>query len=262
MIRALTIASAILLALYAAVCLFAWALQARLIYPAPQERVAPTGDYRAVMLDTADGLSIRSFYRAADPAKPTLVYFHGNGSSLAGAMAANAALTEAGYGALLVNYRGYGGNPGEPGEEGFYKDGRAAMDWLRAQGLTGKDIVLIGNSIGGGTAVQMAREYGGKALILSAPFTSLPDVAAEKARWLPVRLLLRDRFDNLAKIGDLPMPVLIQHGSADTLIPLAHGKALADAAQDGTLQVIESGGHDIVFQPETQSARLQWAEAL
>lgn len=262
MIRALTIASATLLVLYAAACLLAWALQARLIYPAPQERVAPTGDYRAIMLDTADGLSIRSFYRPADPAKPTLVYFHGNGSSLAGAMAANAALTERGYGALLVNYRGYGGNPGEPGEEGFYKDGRAAMDWLKAQGLTSKDIVLIGNSIGGGTAVQMAREYGAKALMLSAPFTSLPDVAAEKARWLPVRLLLRDRFNNLSKIGSLPMPVLIQHGSADTLIPLAHGRLLAEAAQDATLQVIEGGGHDIAFQPETQSARLQWVEAL
>ena len=262
MIRALTIASAILLALYAALCLLAWSLQTRLIYPAPQERVQPSGDYRAIILQTDDGLMIRSFFRAADTGKPTLVYFHGNGSSLAGAMAANAMLTERGCGALLVNYRGYGGNPGEPGEEGFYKDGRAAMDWLKAQGVATEDTVLIGNSIGGGTAVQMAREYGAKALILSAPFTSLPDVAADKARWLPVRLLLRDRFDNLAKIGDLPMPVLIQHGSADTLIPLAHGRALADSAHDATLQVIEGGGHDIAFQPETQSARLHWLEAL
>ncbi len=198
--------------IYSGIAILAWFYQDRLIYPASQNRVEPVGGYSATMLTTSDGLKLRAFYKKPATGRPTIVYFHGNGGTLAGSMMANAQFAQAGYGLLLVNYRGYGGNPGVPSERGFYRDGNAAMAWLAQQGVTPSDIVVAGNSIGGGTAVEMAVVHSPHALMLTAPFTSLTDVAAEKAGWLPVRWLLRDRFDNAAKIGKLSMPVLIQHG--------------------------------------------------
>ena len=248
--------------LYLAAMLLVWGFQRSLIYPAPQNVVAVADGYQEATLNTSDGLSIRAFYREADAAKPTLVYFHGNGGTLQGSMAANAIFAREGYGLLLVNYRGYGGNPGSPSEDGFYNDGRAAMAFLAAQGVLTADTILIGNSIGSGTATQMASEFTPKALILSAPFTSVPDVAAQSMSWLPVRMLAKDRFDNAAKIGVLELPILVQHGLADDLIPSQHGETLAELAQNAELQLFDGIGHDLTFMPQAQTARLAWIEAL
>jgi fermentation-respiration switch protein FrsA (DUF1100 family) len=252
----------IVIFLYLTVAMLAWAMQGKLIYPASQERIVPLDGYREVTLTTADGLSLRAFAREAQDGKPTLVYFHGNGGTLMGSMAANAMFAEYGYGLLLVNYRGYGGNPGEPSEEGFYRDGRAAMSWLAEREIDPDQTIIVGNSIGSGTAVQMASEYSPAALVLGAPFTSLVDVASEKARWLPASLLLRDRFDNAGKIGALDMPVLIQHGSQDGLVLPDHGQKLARRAKNATFQLFEGEGHDMMFLPKTQAQRLAWVEGL
>lgn len=262
MLRILITIPLIIAAFYFAVMFLAWSFQDRLIYPAPQELVQPVSGYDLAMLETQDGLQLRAFYRASRRGKPTLVYFHGNGGTLRGSMAANAAMAEAGYGLLLVNYRGYGRNPGEPSEQGFYQDGRAAMTWLTKAGVAPSDTIIAGNSIGSGTATQMASEFAPRALILTAPFTSLVDVASEKVSWLPASLLLRDTFDNADKIGSLGMPILIQHGTQDGLIPVHHGKALADISGSATFQPFENVGHDLVFLPETQAQRLAWLDRL
>ena len=256
------ILAAIPAGIYLLVSLLAWAMQDRLIYPASQERFEPGPGYREVTLDTSDGLALRAFARAADPGKPTLVYFHGNGGTLAGNMAANEAFAQAGYGLLLVDYRGYGSNPGAPSEQGFYRDGRAAMGWLAGQGIAPGDTIIAANSIGGGTAVQMASEYRVRALVLVAPFTSLPDRASEVASWLPVRWLLRDDFDNAAKLPKLDMPILIQHGTADKVVPFAHGETLSKLNPQVTFERFDGMGHELAFQPLSQQARLAWVEAL
>lgn len=260
--RALVVFPAILLGLYALVAMLAWTLQDRLIYPASQQRFAPGPGYREVMLDTADGLALRAFARAAEAGKPTVVYFDGNGGTLGGAMVANQAFADAGYGVLLVNYRGYGGNPGAPSEAGFYRDGRAAMEWLADHDVPPSDTIIAANSIGGGTAVQMATEYPVRGLMLVAPFTSLPDRASEIAPWLPVRWLLRDRYDNAAKLPELAMPILIQHGTADDVVPLAHGRALAQLNPKVTFERFEAAGHELAFFPASQAARLAWVRGL
>lgn len=262
MTRLLVIVPLVFLGFYGLVALMAWAMQDRLIYPATQDRVEPAPGYRPVSLQSSDGLASRAFARAADPGKPTLVYFHGNGGTLAGSMAANKGFAEAGYGLLLVNYRGYGGNPGAPSEGGIYRDGRAAMEWLSAQGIAPDDTIIAANSIGGGTAVQMASEYPVRALILVAPFTSLVNRAREIAPWLPVRWLLRDSYDNAAKVPELAMPVLIQHGTADPVVPFAHGQALAVLVRDVTFQPFEGEGHELTFAPQSQAARRAWVQAL
>ncbi len=235
-----------------------WAFQARFIYPAPQTRAPLTSGYEEIALDTSDGLRLRAFYREARDGLPTVLYFHGNGGTLAGASVSNGALAEAGIGVLLLEYRGYGGNPGSPSEEGFYRDGEAAVAWLGEQGLNPDQLVFIGNSIGAGVATEMAARHDPAALVLVAPFTSLAEVAQANLWWMPARLMLRERYDNAAKVSGLPMPVLIQHGTADDLVPARFGRVLAERAAQGRFQAFEGSGHDLSFERRSHEARRDW----
>ena len=248
-------------ALYLAVLVGLYLMQGRLIYPARQEQHQPSPGFVTATLRTEDGLALQAHWRAPAAGKPTVVYFHGNAGSLAGATVETQALVARGYGALLVEYRGYGGNPGATSEVGFTRDGRAAMAFLGAQGIPLARTVVVGNSIGSGTATAMAREFTPAALILSAPFTTLADVAHGHVPWVPTGLLLRDRFDNLAKVRLLQLPVLVQHGTADTLVPYAHGQTLAKAAPRATLQTFDGEGHGLSFNPAVQAAQIAWLEA-
>ncbi|BDI59902.1 alpha/beta hydrolase [Qipengyuania nanhaisediminis] len=241
--------------------------QSRFIYPAPQVPAPLTPGYEEVRLQTGDGLALRAFYREAQPGLPTLLYFHGNGGTLQGASVSNGASVEAGIGALLVEYRGYGGNPGTPSEAGFYRDGSAALRFLEERGIAPEEIVVMGNSIGAGVAVEIAgvMERSGArpaGLVLVAPFKSLRDAAGDKLWWLPARLLVRESYDNRARIAALEMPVLVQHGDADTLIGDDHGRALAAAAPDGRFQSFAGSGHALSFERRSQEARRDWILAL
>ncbi len=245
-------------ALYLALIILLWTMQAKMIYPAPQDAAPLIPGYEEVSLTTEDGLALRAFYRSASGDLPTLVYFHGNGGSLTGAGVANAALAERGFGVLLVEYRGYGGNPGEPSEEGLYKDGDAAIAWLSALGIPATQTVIVGNSIGGGVATEMAVRHDPAALILVSPFTSLPEAAAANLWWLPAKPLVRDQYRNLDKITQLTMPVLVQHGTRDGLIPHSQGRALAEAAQSAQFQSFDGLGHELSFVRSSGEARADW----
>lgn len=243
---------------YLATIFILWAFQGRFLYPAPQTPAPLTPGYAEIELQTTDGLALRAFYRAAEGEMPTVVYFHGNGGTLGGASVSNGALVEAGIGALLVEYRGYGGNPGSPSEAGLYRDGQAAMAWLATQGIAHDNTIIIGNSIGGGVATEMAVQHKVAALILIAPFRSLPAAAQDQLWWAPASLLVRDLYDNQAKVPAIDLPVLIQHGDADTLIADSHGKLLAAAARDGEYQAFAGSGHDLSFERRSQEARRDW----
>lgn len=247
---------------YLAVLVILWALQSRFLYPAPQNVAPLTPEYQEVTLETEDGLNLRAFYREAAGGLPTLIYFHGNGGTLSGAQISNRPLVAGGVGVLLVEYRGYGGNPGEPSEQGFYLDGEAGIDWLSEQGIAASDLIVVGNSIGGGVAVEMAARHQPSGLILIAPFTSLPDAAAANLWWLPARSLVRDQYANADKIAQLTMPVLIQHGTADNLIPQSQGQALAELAPNAEFQSFAGSGHALSFESRSGEARRDWILAL
>lgn len=247
--------------LYLAALVLLYIFQSRFIYPAPQEVHPPAPGFEAESLQTSDGLTLNAHWQPPEANQPSVVFFHGNGGSLAGSTEETRLLAVQGYGVLLVNYRGYGGNPGEPSEDGFYADGRAAMTFLTEQGVAPDRTIVVGNSIGSGTATQMAAEFDPAALILVSPFDSLVAVAQDAMPIAPVGLLLRDRFDNLAKIGGLDMPVLIQHGTADRVVPFSHGKRLADAGRAVTFQPFEGAGHDLSFREDAQIAQSEWLAA-
>ena len=236
--------------------------QDNFVFPAPQEGHEPAPGYAAVVLKTEDGLALSAHWRAPNEGKPTIVHFHGNSGSLLGATSENQLFADEGFGVLLVEYRGYGGNPGAPSEVGFHKDGRAAMAFLEKQEIPVGRTILKGHSIGSATATQMAGEFDVSALILVAPFTSIADRMAEALPIFPMRMLLRNEFNNLDTVSTLQVPILVQHGTQDAVIPDSHGKALAEAAPASTFQSYPGEEHDLTFNPKVQAAQLEWLTAL
>jgi uncharacterized protein len=257
----LRIAVALALA-YGIVLAGLWWAQDSLIYPAPQTRHAPADGFAEVSLATDDGLTLQAHWRAPDPLRPSIVFFHGNGGSLALAAQETRAFASQGYGVLLVEYRGYGGNPGAPSEAGLTRDGRAAMAFLAENRIKPRRTIIVGHSLGTGTATEMAREFDPAALILIAPFTTLPDAAADAMPFAPAQWLMRDRFDNLAKLPALGMPVLVLHGTEDTVVPFAHGERLAAASPDVAFRGVPDGGHMISLDPVVQAEQVAWLKEL
>jgi fermentation-respiration switch protein FrsA (DUF1100 family) len=159
---------------------------------------------------------------------------HGNGGNVThrGRLAAdlNRAL---GAGVLLFDYPGYGKSEGVPSEAGCYAAGDAAYRWLTDEAkVPAGRIVLMGESLGGGTAVELATRHDHRALALVFTFTSLPAAAKFHYPWLPTHTLMRTRFDNLSKIGRCCRPVFIAHGTADEVVPFRHGEQLYAAANE------------------------------
>ena len=163
------------------------------------------------------------------------------------------------YGLLLATYRGYDGNPGRPSEAGLYADARGAMAWLSERGVPPSGTVVAGNSLGSGPATEVAVALPVAGLVLISGYTSLPDLAAGVYPFVPVRRLMRDRFDNLGKIGRVPAPILVLHGTADRVVPFDHAAALAAAAGErARLVPFEGRGHELVGDPALSPAIERW----
>jgi len=235
-----------LAAVYAVVALGACALQDKLLYFPSPEQPDPARfgvpDMRPVSLGTADGLTLNAWYK---PGTPTLVYLHGNGGHIGHRGFKVRPWLDAGIGVLLVEWRGYGGNPGAPGEAGLLADGRAGLDFLAAQGIAPGRVVLYGESLGSGIAVPLAAERPVGGLVLEAPYTSVAEVGAAHYWFLPVGLLIRDRFDALAAAAKVRAPVLVVHGENDDVIPARFGRALYEALpQPKQARFIPGAGHN------------------
>lgn len=187
---------------------------------------------REAALTTADGLSLLSWYLPPADGRPVILYFHGNGGHIGYRADRLRRFAGDGYGVLMPEYRGYGGNPGAPTETGFFTDGAAAFDFLEEAGIAPRRLVLYGESLGSGVAVQLAalREVAG--LILEAPFTSVAEVAQRHYPFVPAAALVRDRFDSRSAIGKVKAPILILHGARDRIVPVRFGRALFEAAPD------------------------------
>ena len=224
--------------------------QRRMMYHPDQDLPPPMvvglAEMAEVRLATADGLDLVAWYRPARADDlPTIVYYHGNGGNIAGRGGKVRPFLDAGHGVLLVSWRGYGGNPGSPTEEGLFHDGRAALAFLAAEGVPAGRIVLYGESLGTGIAVQMASEQSVGAVVLEAPYTSLADVAQHHYWYVPAQYLVMDRFDSLATIDGITAPLLVLHGERDDVVPTKFGRALYEAANDPKeLRLFPHGGHN------------------
>jgi len=184
------------------------------------------------MLQTEDGLSLLSWYLPAQPGRPVIAYFHGNGGHVGYRAERLLRFAREGFGVLMVEYRGYGGNPGTPSETGFYTDGRAALAFLDREGVTPNRLMLYGESLGSGVAVALAAERQVAAVILEAPPTSVAEVAQCHFPFVPAARMVTDRYDSLSRIGKVKAPILVLHGERDRVVPIRYGRALLDAAPE------------------------------
>ena len=224
-------------AVIAAVLALIWTTQRRLMYFPADAVLTPAevglDGVEPVTFETTDGIELSGWFLAASGSSPrvTVLVFNGNAGNRAYRAPLATALREQGLQVLLVDYRGYGGNPGAPTEKGLALDSRAARAYLAGRSdVDASRLVYFGESLGTAVAVNLAAEHPPAALILRSPFTSMTDLGRHHYPFLPVRLLLRDRFEAIDHIQRIHAPLLVIAGGRDRIVPIENSRRLYDAA--------------------------------
>jgi fermentation-respiration switch protein FrsA (DUF1100 family) len=254
-----------IIAAYGAVVFFTWLTQDRLIYfphigggvTATPARVKLAFD--DVRITTADGETLAAWWVPVAPVRGVVLLFHGNAGSIADRIDYLPHFNAMGHAVLLVDYRGYGSSTGKPSETGTYADAQAAWHWLTVErGFKPVDITVVGESLGGAVAAELAARMQPRALVLISAFTSVPNLGSEIYPWLPVRLISRYRYDTLQNLGQFRGPVLIAHSRDDEIVPFAHGERLHAAVAGATSLLEMRGGHNEAF----LFGRPEWTQAV
>ncbi len=233
---------------YLLLCLVIFALQRRLVYfPGPPPTVTPSAvglEFDDLSIVTGDAETLHAWrVRAGGVAEGVVIHCHGNAGSIEHRIETARAFADMGLDCILFDYRGYGRSTGAPFEEGTYTDAEAVHDWAIGEGgYAAEKILIFGESLGGGVAVELARRREVAGLVLESSFTSIVDLGSKHYGWLPVNLLARDRYASIEKVGGLSNPILVLHGRGDEIIPFEHGEGLAKAA--GVDLVELPGGHN------------------
>ncbi len=252
-------------AVVAGIIVLAWMFQRTLIYfpfgEVPGPRDVGLTQAEVVTFPTADGLTLRGWFipGASSPSPHTVLVLNGNAGNRAYRAPLAAALQQQGLQVLLFDYRGYGGNEGKPTEAGLRADARAARSYLVARGdVDASRLIYFGESLGTALAIALAAEYPPAGVILRSPFPSLVEVGRTHYPFLPVRLLLQDRFAAIDDIQRVTCPVLVLAGDRDRIIPLPQSRRLYEAATSTKELVVVAGAdhndHDLLAGDEMLAA--------
>jgi len=250
--RLLTILG-IAVAAFLALVVLAALMQRRMIYIPLTRQVSPVAAVlpgaEEVEFVTTDGLTLHGWFLPAAPTsdRVTVLVFNGNAGNRSFRAPLAAALARHGLGVMLFDYRGYAENPGHPSETGLVADARGVLAYLKSRPDVDPDrIAYFGESLGTGVAVALAADEPPFALILRSPFTSLTDVGRTHYPFLPVGLMLRDRYPSIDRIARLESPLLVIAGDSDRIVPTKLSLRLYEAAPPGRKQlvVIEGAGHN------------------
>lgn len=264
------------LGLYLMFVAFLTVMQRQMMYFPPSGQPDPAAygidGLSAVTVETADGLRLTHWYRPPQsPEGPVVALFHGNAGHIGDRVGKFQALFRAGFGVFLVEYRGYGGNPGSPSETGLTEDARSALDWLAEQGVSSARTFVYGESLGTAPAIRMAAAQAREALggtngasggpyaglILEAPFTAIADVAQHHYWYAPVRWLIYDAWEVAEDIGDIATPLLVIHGEQDRTVPFRYGQRLFDlAAEPKEALFLANASHNDLFADPQVPARI------
>jgi fermentation-respiration switch protein FrsA (DUF1100 family) len=242
--------AAIVLVAYAALTLTIYFAQRSLMYFPDTAHVTPAAaglpEAEEVPLTDADGTRIHIWHVPPRGDRPVILFFHGNGGSLASEVDRFRQLISDGIGLIGVEYRGYGGNAGSPSEQGLIADAEAAYAFAVSH-YPVKQIVVWGGSLGSGVAVALAAEKPVGRLILEAPFTSTEAVGAQHYWYLPVRFLMKDQFHSDERIGKVKAPLLILHGVLDRTVPYSMGEQMFELANKPKhiVRFLDGGHNDL-----------------
>ena len=184
-----------------------------------------------VKITTKDNIELLAwYYDKGNENYKTLLFLHGNAGSLENRIHKINHFKDMNMNFLLLSWRGFSGNKGQPTEKGIYEDARSAIQWLKEKGHGTEDIVIYGESLGTGVAVEVAQNNNFAGVILESPFTSMVDAGKTKYPLFPVRLLLKDKYESDKKIQNIRSPILIMHGEADKIVPFSMGKKMYELA--------------------------------
>lgn len=237
---------------YGALTGAAYALQRKLLFPAPQPPRAPSPSQgKLIKTTSSSGNEVFVLWSFTTQDRPTIVHFHGNGEQLADIGNLAQWFYSEKINMLAVEYPGYGlASEQSPSEEELYLSAEEALRYLREQLLIPvEQTILMGQSLGTGVATEMARRGHGARLILLSPYTSIPDVAAHVIPVFPVRKLLKDRFATAEKASQITIPVKIIHGEKDALIPAQMGKTLGTLFPHAVVEIVTGAHHNDLFSP-------------
>ncbi len=224
-------------------------------------------DGRDVTLHTEDGLDLDAWLvpPTRRDRRVAVLFCPGNGGHRAGRLPLFVALADRGFTVLAMDYRGYGGNPGSPTEDGLARDARAGAAYLRDEGFGPERTLYLGESLGTGVVARLVTTDRPAGVTLRSPFTSLAEVATHHAGWMPVGLILPDRFPVVDHLRHSSVPVTVVYGDADDVVPSRYSARVA--AQVGTLHeelVLPGVGHndEVMFGPVIADAVARLADAV
>lgn len=229
--------------------------------PAP-ETLGLTGVTRE-SLATPDGETLVLWSAPPTGDGPVILFLHGNGGEIADRADRFAFYQSRGYGVAFLSWRGYGGSTGRPSETGLLIDAKTAYDHLRSLGIAADHIILVGESLGTGPAVQTAAQNPVDALILEAPYSAAVDIAHAQYPWLPVGLLMLDQYRSRDHIAKVRAPILILHGEGDQVIPYTSAKYLFTLAnQPKTFLSLGPAGHEALSDTATWATEADFIDHL
>jgi len=184
-----------------------------------------------VKIKTQDSIELLAWYHNKNINNyKTVLFLHGNAGSLENRIHKINHFKDININFLIIAWRGFSGNKGQPNEKGLYEDARSAVDWLKKKGVIEKNIIIYGESLGTGVAVEITQNRNFAGIILESPFTSMIDAGKDKYPFLPVKMLLKDKYESDKKIKNIKIPILIMHGKVDKIVPFKMGKKLYELA--------------------------------
>ena len=223
------------LASYFSISMFMYIFQRTFMYHPNVKNTDSTAaqfDYKEVHINSENDIKLKSWFAYANPNNKTILFFHGNAGELSARVYKLNKFHELDLNFLIISWRGFSGNNGKPTEQGLYKDAENAVAWLESKGINKKDIILYGESLGTGIAIELAMKDQYSGVILESPYTSMIDMGKRFYPFLPISILQKDKYNSLKKLNMVKSPILVLHGKADTLVPFYMGKKIYDAANE------------------------------
>ena len=226
----------IVIFVYFLILVFLYFYQRNLLYHPNENNYS--GDQISVPIEkvnikTDDDIDLLGWFHEKDLEKyKTVLFFHGNAGSLENRIHKLNHFHKMDVNFLIIAWRGFSGNEGKPSESGLYEDGESAIKWLVKKGVDEKNIVIYGESLGTGVATHLSQNKEFAGVILETPFTSMIDAAKKFYPYIPVGLLLKDKFENKNKIKNIKSPILIMHGEKDQIVPFEMGKKMFEIANE------------------------------